>query len=63
VRPTRFGRIFGKVTIGFGSQAASDDDRLIYRKPVADALERCMPVPITDAFGNAIVPAMRRRAR
>jgi hypothetical protein len=51
---TRFGRIFGKVAITFESQDASDDDRLIYRKSVADALARCTPFPITDAFGNAI---------
>jgi hypothetical protein len=51
---TRFGRIFGKVAVTFESQDASDDNRRIYRKSVADALERSTPFPITDAFGNAI---------
>jgi hypothetical protein len=49
-RPLRF----GKVAVTFESHDASEDDRLIYRKSVADALERCVPLPMTDVFGNAI---------
>jgi hypothetical protein len=51
---TRFGRIFGKEAVTFESHDASNDDRLICRKSVADALERCTPLPITDACGDAI---------
>jgi hypothetical protein len=51
---TRFGRIFGKVAVTFESHDTSDEDRLIYRKSVADAFERCMLFPITDACGDAI---------
>jgi hypothetical protein len=51
---TRFGRILGKATITFETRDASDDERLAYRKAVAQALERCTPFPLTDALGGAI---------
>jgi hypothetical protein len=51
---TRFGRIFGKEAVTFESHDACNDDRLICRKSVADALERCTPLPITDGCGDAI---------
>jgi hypothetical protein len=51
---TRYGKILGQPTITFESRDGSDDDRLAYRKSIADALIRCTPLPITDALGNAI---------
>ena len=50
----RNGEILGKPRITYESEYASDDDRLIYRTAVAEALQRCTPMPLTDGLGNAV---------
>jgi hypothetical protein len=50
----RDGNIFGKPKITYESEYATDQDRLIYRTAIAEALQRCTPMPFTEEFGNAV---------
>jgi hypothetical protein len=40
--------------ITFETAGASDDERLAYRMAVAGMLQRCAPLPFTDALGGAV---------
>jgi hypothetical protein len=51
---TRTGEILGKPRITFESKTATDAQRIDYRIAVMSMLQRCTPIPITDALGNAI---------
>jgi hypothetical protein len=51
---TRTGEILGKPKITFETEAATDAQRIAYRIAVMSMLQRCTPLPITDALGNAI---------
>jgi hypothetical protein len=50
----RQGAILGRPRITHESEHASDSDRLIYRVAVMEALQRCTPLPFTEALGGAI---------
>ena len=50
----REGAISGRPKITHESEQASDNDRLIYRVAVMEALQRCTPLPFTEALGGAI---------
>lgn len=50
----REGAISGRPRITHESEHASDNDRLIYRVSVMEALQRCTPLPFTEALGGAI---------
>ena len=50
----REGAISGRPRITHESEHASDNDRLIYRVAVMEALQRCTPLPFTEALGGAI---------
>ena len=50
----RAGAILGRPKITHESEHASDSDRLIYRVAVMEALQRCTPLPFTEALGGAI---------
>jgi len=50
----RNGELLGKPRITYETPNASDDERQSYRVAVAQAVRRCMPLPFTDALGNAI---------
>jgi hypothetical protein len=50
----RSGELFGQPRITFESAGASDDERLAYRIAVAQMLQRCAPLPFTEALGNAV---------
>lgn len=50
----RNGEILGQPKITYESEYASDEDRLLYRTAVAEALQRCTPMPFTDGLGNAV---------
>lgn len=50
----RQGAILGRPKITHESEHASDSDRLIYRVAVMEALQRCTPLPFTEALGGAI---------
>jgi hypothetical protein len=50
----RNGELFGQPRITFESTGASDDARLAYRIAVAQMLQRCAPLPFTEALGNAV---------
>ena len=50
----RDGGIIGRPKITHESEQASDNDRLIYRVAVMEALQRCTPLPFTEALGGAI---------
>lgn len=49
----RSGNILGHPRITWESAEASDNDRLQYRIAVMEALQRCTPVPFTDAMAGA----------
>jgi hypothetical protein len=49
----RSGNILGHPKITYESAEASDNDRLQYRIAVMEALQRCTPLPFTDAMGGA----------
>ncbi|MBR0812767.1 hypothetical protein JQ544_14605 [Bradyrhizobium diazoefficiens] len=49
----RFGDILGHPRISYESAEASDNDRLQYRIAVMEALQRCTPMPFTDAMAGA----------
>jgi hypothetical protein len=51
---TRDGRLQGKAAIRYESPEASAEERLAYRRSVAESLAHCAPFPITDGLGNAI---------
>ena len=49
----RAGNILGHPRITYESAEASDNDRLQYRVAVMEALQRCTPMPFTDAMAGA----------
>lgn len=49
----RAGNIPGHPRITYESAEASDDDRVQYRIAVMEALQRCTPMPFTDAMAGA----------
>jgi hypothetical protein len=50
----RAGEILGHPRISYESQQATDNDRLMYRVAVMEALQRCTPMPFTEAMAGAI---------
>ena len=50
----REGAILGRPKITHESEHASDHDRLMHRVAVMEALQRCTPLPFTEALGGAI---------
>ena len=51
---TRAGEIFGKPKITFETKKATGAERIAYRIAVMSLLQRCTPLRLTDALGNAI---------
>jgi hypothetical protein len=50
----REGAILGRPRITFETEGASDNDRLAYRISVMEALQRCTPLPFSEALGGAV---------
>jgi hypothetical protein len=50
----RDGNIFGHPRITYESAQATDNDRLIYRIAVMEALQRCTPMPFTEGMAGAV---------
>ncbi len=50
----RNGDILGHPRIAFESEQATDNDRLIYRIAVMEALQRCTPMPFTEGMAGAV---------
>ena len=50
----RDGAILGRPKITYESEQATDNDRLLYRIAVMEALQRCTPMPFTESMGGAI---------
>jgi hypothetical protein len=50
----RAGSILGHPRITYESEHAGDNDRLQYRIAVMETLQRCTPLPFTEALGGAI---------
>src|SRR5260370_13081206 len=50
----RAGEILGPPRISYESEQATDNDRLIYRVAVMEALQRCTPMPFTYAMADAV---------
>jgi hypothetical protein len=50
----RAGEILGHPRISYESEQADDNDRLMYRVAIMEALQRCTPMPFTDAMAGAV---------
>ena len=50
----RAGEILGRPRITYESEPATDNDRLMYRIAVMEALQRCTPMPFTESMAGAI---------
>lgn len=50
----RFGEILGHPRITYESEQADDNDRLMYRIAVMEALRRCTPMPFTEGMAGAV---------
>jgi hypothetical protein len=51
---TRDGNILGRPRITHESERATDNDRLMYRIAVMEALQRCTPMPFTEGMAGAV---------
>lgn len=49
----RAGEILGHPRVTYESERADDNDRLVYRIAVMEALQRCVPMPFTDSMAGA----------
>ena len=49
----RDGSILGHPKITYESENATDNDRLLYRIAVMEALQRCTPMPFTESMAGA----------
>ena len=50
----RSGDILGHPRITYESEQATDNDRLMYRIAVMEALQRCTPMPFTEGMAAAV---------
>ena len=50
----RAGEILGHPKITYESEQATDNDRLLYRIAVMEALQRCTPMPFTEGLAGAV---------
>jgi hypothetical protein len=50
----RSGDILGHPRITYESEQATDNDRVVYRIAVMEALQRCSPMPFTEAMAGAV---------
>jgi hypothetical protein len=50
----RAGDILGHPRITYESEQATDNDRLMYRIAVMEALQRCTPMPFTETMAGAV---------
>jgi hypothetical protein len=50
----RNGDILGRPKITYESERATDNDRLMYRVAVMEALQRCTPMPFTEGMAGAV---------
>jgi hypothetical protein len=50
----RAGDILGHPKITYESENATDNDRLMYRVAVMEALQRCTPMPFTGSMAGAV---------
>ena len=50
----RDGSILGHPKITYESDSATDNDRLMYRIAVMETLQRCTPMPFTEAMAGAV---------
>ncbi len=51
---TRAGEILGHPRITYESAQATENDRLMYRIAVMEALQRCTPMPFTKGMAGAV---------
>ena len=50
----RNGDILGHPRITYESEQATDNDRVVYRIAVMEALQRCTPMPFTEGMAGAV---------
>jgi hypothetical protein len=50
----RSGEILGHPRISYESEQATENDRVLYRIAVMEALQRCTPMPFTQSMAGAV---------
>src|ERR1700719_4641156 len=50
----RAGEILGHPRVTYQSEQADENDRLMYRIAVMEALQRCTPMPFTESMAGAV---------
>ncbi len=50
----RNGELIGEPNITYETEYVSPEKRQMFRSAVIEALQRCIPLPISDGLGNAI---------
>ena len=50
----REGAILGRPRVTYETEGASENDRLVHRIAVMEALQRCTPLPFSEALGGAV---------
>ena len=56
----RSGDILGHPKITYESEQATDNDRVMYRIAVMEALQRCTPMPFTEGMAGAVAGRLFR---
>jgi len=56
----RSGDILGHPKITYESEQATDNDRVLYRIAVMEALQRCTPMPFTEGMAGAVAGRLFR---
>ena len=51
---THYGALRGKPMITYSKLAGSPEDQRVFVSAALDALEKCMPVPVTEHFGKIV---------
>jgi hypothetical protein len=51
---THYGALRGKPMITYSKLAGSPEDQRVFVSTALDALEKCMPVPVTEHFGKIV---------
>ncbi|HKS61813.1 MAG TPA: hypothetical protein VJT13_08955 [Xanthobacteraceae bacterium] len=50
----RSGELFGKPRVVNFARPVTDEERQLYYAAVAEAVDRCAPMPFTDSMGGAV---------
>jgi hypothetical protein len=55
---TPYGALRGKLMITYSKLAGSSEEQRVFVSGVLDAVEKCLPVPLTEDFGKIVAQKM-----